>query len=76
MAKTNFYRCVQYPRTWLSRQNARGVRDVDKLLQIIIAQNEIIIRQNEKLLLLLTARANKKDAELLAELKKINRRQD
>jgi hypothetical protein len=50
--------------------------DVGKLLQKIIAQNEIIIRQNEKLLLLLTVRANKKDAELLEELKKINRRQD
>jgi hypothetical protein len=50
--------------------------DVGKLLQKIIAQNEIIIGQNEKLLLLLAARANKKDAELLEELKKINRRQD
>jgi hypothetical protein len=50
--------------------------DVGKLLQKIIAQNEMIIRQNEKLLLLLAARANKKDAELLAELKKINQRQD
>ena len=29
--------------------------DVGKLLQKIIAQNEIIIRQNEKLLLLLAA---------------------
>ena len=48
--------------------------DVGKLLQKIIAQNEIIIRQNEELLLLLAARANKKDAELLAELKEINRR--
>lgn len=47
--------------------------DVGKLLEKIIAQNEIIIRQNEKLLLLLAARANKKDAELLAELRKINR---
>ena len=50
--------------------------DVGKLLQKIIAQNKIIIHQNETLLLLLAARANKKDAELLAELKKINRRQD
>ena len=50
--------------------------DVGKLLQKIIAQNEIIIRQNEKLMLLLAARANKADAELLAELKKINRKQD
>jgi hypothetical protein len=33
--------------------------DVGKLLERIIAQNEIIIRQNEKLLLLLAARANK-----------------
>ena len=31
--------------------------DVGKLLERIIAQNEIIIRQNEKLLLLLAARA-------------------
>jgi hypothetical protein len=37
--------------------------DVGKLLERIIAQNEIIIRQNEKLLLLLAARANKKDAD-------------
>jgi hypothetical protein len=44
--------------------------------QRIIAQNEITIRQNEKLLLLLAARANKKDAELLEELKKINRKRD
>ena len=50
--------------------------DVGKLLQRIIAQNEIIIRQNESLLLLLAARANKKDAELLEELKKINRKKD
>jgi hypothetical protein len=50
--------------------------DVGKLLQRIIAQNEITIRQNEKLLLLLAARANKKDAELLEELKKINRKRD
>lgn len=50
--------------------------DVSTLLEKIIAQNEIIIRQNEKLLLLLAARANKKDAELLAELKKINRKSD
>lgn len=49
--------------------------DVGKLLERIIAQNEIIIRQNEKLLLL-AARANKKDAELLEELKKINRKKD
>jgi hypothetical protein len=48
--------------------------DVGKLRARIIAQNEIILRQNEKLVLLLAARANKKDAELLAELKKINRR--
>lgn len=50
--------------------------DVGKLLERIIAQNEIIIRQNEKLLLLLAARANKKDAELLEELRKINRKKD
>ena len=50
--------------------------DVGKLLEKIIAQNEIIIRQNENLLLLLAARANKKDADLLEELKKINRKQD
>jgi hypothetical protein len=50
--------------------------DVGKLLEKIIAQNEIIIRQNEKLLLLLAARANKKDAELLEELKRLNRKQD
>lgn len=36
--------------------------------------NEIVIRQNEKLMLLLAARANKRDEELLAELKKLNRR--
>ncbi len=50
--------------------------DVGKLLERIIAQNEIIIRQNEKLLLLLAARANKKDADLLEELKRLNRKQD
>ena len=50
--------------------------DVDKLLERIIAQNEIIIRQNEKLLLLLAARANKRDAELLEELRKLNRKKD
>lgn len=50
--------------------------DVGKLLERIIAQNEIIIRQNEKLLLLLAARANKKDAELLEELRRINRKKD
>lgn len=49
--------------------------DVGKLLQKIIAQNDIIIRQNERLLILLAARANKRDAELLEELKKINRKQ-
>jgi hypothetical protein len=36
------------------------------------AQNELIIRQNETLLTLLAVRANKKDADLLAELKRIN----
>jgi hypothetical protein len=50
--------------------------DVGKLLERIIAQNEIIIRQNEKLLLFLAARANKRDAELLEELKKFNRKKD
>jgi hypothetical protein len=50
--------------------------DVGKLLERIIAQNEIIIRQNEKLLLLLAARANKRDAELLEELRRINRKKD
>lgn len=50
--------------------------DVGKPLEKIIAQSDIIIRQNEKLMLLLAARANKKDAELLAELKKVNRQQD
>jgi hypothetical protein len=46
--------------------------DVGKLLEKIIAQNNLIIRQNEKLLTLMAARTNKKDADLLAELKKIN----
>ena len=47
--------------------------EVGKLLERIVAQNEIIIRQNEKLLLLLAARMNKQDQELLAELKKLGR---
>ena len=50
--------------------------DVGKLLEKIIAQNDIIIRQNEQLLRLISARANKKDAELLAELKRINREEE
>ena len=63
------------PGTWLSRQNARGRYGCRQAA----AENhrpEIVIRQNEKLLLLLAARANKKDAELLEELKKINRKKD
>ncbi len=50
--------------------------DVGKLLEKIIAQNDLIIRQNEQLLRFLAARANKKDDELLAELKEINRKQE
>jgi hypothetical protein len=46
--------------------------DVEKILERLAAQNEIIIRQNEQLLLLLAERANKKDTELLDELKKLN----
>jgi len=46
--------------------------DVGMLLEKIIAQNDLIIRQNEKLLTLIAARTNKKDAGLLAELKRIN----
>ena len=48
--------------------------DPGKLLEKIIAQNEIIIRLNEQLLVLLAARANQRDAELLAELKQLNDR--
>jgi hypothetical protein len=48
--------------------------DPGKLLEKIIAQNEIIIRQNEQLLVLLAARANQRDGELLAELKQLNDR--
>jgi hypothetical protein len=48
--------------------------DIGKLLERVIAQNEIIIRQNEKLLALLAARSNKIDAELLAELRNLNSR--
>jgi hypothetical protein len=47
--------------------------DVDKLLQRIIAQNEILIRQNETLLLLLTARVNRQDEELLDLVQTIRR---
>ena len=38
--------------------------DVGKLLEKVIAQNEIIIRQNEKMLLLLAARVGKRDPKL------------
>ncbi len=47
---------------------------VDKLLERVIAQNDIIIRQNEKLLLLLSARLNRNDEELLAELKRLRQK--
>ena len=50
--------------------------DVGKLLERIIAQNELIIRQNEKLLLLIAARSNKKDRELLEELKRLRLRSE
>jgi len=46
--------------------------DVQSLLEKIIAQNDIIIRQNEQLLLLIAQCTNAKDNELLAELKKLN----
>jgi hypothetical protein len=45
--------------------------DVDKLLERVIAQNDVIIRQNEKLLLLLSAQLNRKDEELLAQVKRL-----
>ena len=47
--------------------------DNGKLLERIVEQNEIIIQQNEKLLLLLAARMNRKDQELLEELRKLGR---
>ncbi len=47
--------------------------DEGKLLNRIVEQNEIIIRQNEKLLLLLAAQMNRRDEELLAELRKLGR---
>lgn len=59
-------------RKWRDTEREGGVVDVAKLLEKIIAQNDLIIRQNEKLLTLIAARTNKKDADLLAELKKIN----
>ena len=46
--------------------------DVVSLLQKLIAQNEIIIRQNEQLFLLVAQRANAQDAELLVEMRKLN----
>jgi hypothetical protein len=51
-----------------------GMMDFGKLLERVIAQNQIIICQNEKLLLLLAARGHEQDAELLAELKNLNNR--
>lgn len=47
--------------------------DEGKLLNRIVEQNEIIIRQNEKLLLLLASQMNRRDEELLAELRKLGR---
>jgi hypothetical protein len=46
--------------------------DVVSLLQKLIAQNDIIIRQNEQMFLLLAQRANSQDSELLVEMKKLN----
>jgi hypothetical protein len=48
--------------------------DVDKLLERVIAQNDVIIRQNEKLLLLLSARMNRNDEELLTEVKRLRQK--
>ena len=46
--------------------------EIGKLLERVIAQNEIIISQNERLLRLLAERANKAEAGLLAELDRQN----
>jgi hypothetical protein len=51
-----------------------GRMDVDKLLERVIAQNDVIIRQNEKLLLLLSARMNRNDEELLTEVKRLRQK--
>jgi hypothetical protein len=50
--------------------------DVGKLLEKVIAQNEIIIRQNEKMLLLLAARVGKNDAKLADKISELTRRID
>lgn len=67
---------VRYETVVVTSERKGGVMDVGKLLERIIAQNDLIIRQNELLLRFLAARANKKDDELLAELKEFNRKQE
>lgn len=51
-----------------------GVMEVKSLLRKLIAQNDIIIQQNEKLFLLVAQRANSQDAELLVEMRNLNLR--
>ena len=46
--------------------------EMESLLQKLIAQNDIIIQQNEKLFLLVAQRANSQDAELLVEMRKLS----
>jgi hypothetical protein len=46
--------------------------DVESLLQKLVAQNEVIIRQNEQLFLVVAQRANSQDAQLLVEMRKLN----
>lgn len=48
--------------------------DVDKLLERVVAQNDIIIRQNEKLLLLLSAKLSRNDEDLLAEMRRLRQK--
>ena len=46
--------------------------EMESLLRKLIAQNDIIIQQNEKLLLLVVHRANSQDAELLVEMRNLS----
>jgi hypothetical protein len=46
--------------------------EMESLLRKLIAQNDIIIQQNEKLLLLVVHRANSQDAELLIEMRNLS----
>jgi hypothetical protein len=46
--------------------------DLESLFRRLVAQNDIILQKNERLLLLIAQRANSQDAELLAEMRKLS----